>query len=227
MVFGSIGGSAVLPIPSNMKYLLAIFDLDGTLADSFPFFLSAQHRLADKYGFARIAADEVEAARRKPVSQLIRESGLPVWKLARVAADFRTMMRDADGIAPFPGVPDMLAALQQAGIVLALVTSNSRENARRVLGERDFSRFTHVDCGMSILGKRPRLRRLVRAAGVSPRQAIYIGDQDSDGDAARGEGLAFGAVGWGYAAPEILRAGGPDHEFATVADIGITLLGES
>lgn len=208
-----------------MPYRLAIFDFDGTLADSFPFFLRAQHVLAERHGFAKIAAHEVEAARRKPVAQLLRESGLPVWKLLRVGADFRALMRDADGIAPFAGVPEMLASLQAAGIGLGLVTSNGLDNVRRVLGETVLARFAHVDTGMSILGKRPRLRRIVRAAGVRPAEAIYIGDQDSDAEAAHGEGLAFGAVAWGYAAPEVLRACAPEHAFATVAAIVDALVG--
>lgn len=203
-----------------MTYSLAIFDFDGTLADSFPFFLEAQHRLADKHGFARIKPEEVEDLRRRPVSDLIRNSGLPLWKLPRVASDFRAMMRDHDVPAPlFAGVDTMLATLSARGVRLGLITSNARDNAERTLGTENFRRFDDVDCGMSMLGKRPRIRAMVRKAGLKPAQAIYIGDQDSDAEAARGEGVAFGAVGWGYAAPEILRAAGPQHEFARIEDI--------
>lgn len=203
-----------------MTYSLAIFDFDGTLADSFPFFLQAQHQLADKHGFARVQPDEVEDLRRRPVSDLIRSSGLPLWKLPRVASDFRAMMRDHQAPIPlFAGVDTMLATLSEHGIRLGLITSNSRDNAERILGAENFRRFDDVDCGMSMLGKRPRIRAMLRRAGIAPAQAIYIGDQDSDAEAARGEGVAFGAVGWGYAAPEILRAAGPQHEFGRIEDI--------
>jgi len=202
-----------------MRYRLAIFDFDGTLADSFPFFLRAQHALADKHGFARIQAHEVEALRAKPVKDLLRDSGLPLWKLPRVAADYRAMMRDADGIAAFAGVPAMLRALQDAGVVLGVLTSNAPDNVRRVLGDDDFARFADVDGGMSILGKSSRLRAMCRRAGIAAGDAIYIGDQDSDGHAASDAGLAFGAVAWGYAAPAVLRRCSPAHEFATPADI--------
>jgi phosphoglycolate phosphatase len=37
-----------------MTYRLAIFDFDGTLADSFPFFLSVFNTIADLHGFRRI-----------------------------------------------------------------------------------------------------------------------------------------------------------------------------
>lgn len=48
--------------------------------------------------------------------------------------------------------------------------------------------------------------------------AIYIGDQTVDFQAARKAGIAFGAVAWGYATIESLREYGPDEMFASVPD---------
>ena len=38
-----------------MNYRLVLFDFDGTLADSFPFFVRVFNRLAEKHGFASVA----------------------------------------------------------------------------------------------------------------------------------------------------------------------------
>ena len=43
-----------------MPYSLVIFDLDGTLADSFPWFLRNVNDVADRFGFRRIADGDVE-----------------------------------------------------------------------------------------------------------------------------------------------------------------------
>ncbi len=40
-------------------YRLVVFDFDGTLADSFPWFARVINDVADRYRFARIAPDEV------------------------------------------------------------------------------------------------------------------------------------------------------------------------
>lgn len=61
---------------------------------------------------------------------------------------------------------------------------------------------------------------------MSPRQAIAIGDEARDCEAARAAGIAFGAVTWGYAAPETLRSLNPDEIFSTVDDIMITVEGK-
>jgi len=46
-----------------MSYRLAIFDFDGTLADSWPFFMSVFNEIADQHGFRR-----VDAARRAGIA---------------------------------------------------------------------------------------------------------------------------------------------------------------
>jgi len=38
----------------------------------------------------------------------------------------------------------------------------------------------------------------LHATGIVPARTIYIGDQTTDAEAARGAGVAFGAVAWGY-----------------------------
>ena len=201
-----------------MSYRFAIFDFDGTLADSFPFFMRAQQVLADRHGFSRVEVAEIDSLRRSSVAQILARGRLPAWKLPLVARDYRAMMRDASDIALFDGIEATLGELAERGIVLGLLTSNARDNVERVMGRDAFARFAHVECGMSILGKRPRLRSMLRRARVAPTDAIYIGDQDSDGEAANAEGVAFGAVGWGYGAPELLRHHAT-HEFAHVRDI--------
>ena len=59
---------------------------------------------------------------------------------------------------------------------------------------------------------------------VAPASAIAIGDEVRDIEAARAAGMACGAVAWGYAAPETLRALRPDLLFERMEDIALALL---
>lgn len=161
-----------------MSYRFAIFDFDGTLADSFPFFMRAQQALADRHGFVRVEPAEVESLRRSRVAEILRRSRLPAWKLPLVARDFRAMMRDTDGVGLFAGVETMLDDLAVRGVVLGLLTSNARDNVERVMGARVFAHFAHVECGMSILGKRP----------AHPRDAAPRRNESGRGDRHRRSG---------------------------------------
>ena len=203
-----------------MPYDLIIFDLDGTLADSFAFFVSVHNRLADRHGFRRIAPTEVDALRDRSAREVMRHVGLSRWKLPWVARSFVRMMRAAD-IPLFAGIEPTLEHLQRSGTALALVSSNAADNCRRILGDAHWQRLVHVECGASIFGKGRRIARVLRATGADPDRTIYIGDQITDADAAGAAGVAFGAVAWGYATRASLERLQPTHLFDAVEDLAL------
>lgn len=204
----------------RMRYDLAIFDLDGTLADSFPFFIATQAEVARRHGYAPILAHEVEAMRDLGPREVMRHIGMPRWKLPFVLRTFMRLMREQhEPVALFDGVDAALSHLHASGIAMAVVTSNARDNARRMLGDRHCARMRHLECGASMFGKQRRLRRVLRATGVPASRAIYIGDQLPDADAARATGMDFGAVAWGYASRASLQACAPAVLFDTPGDL--------
>jgi phosphoglycolate phosphatase len=207
-----------------MKYKLAIFDLDGTLADSFPWFLRVVNDVAREFDFRPIAADEVEPLRRMGSREILKDRNVPLWKLPMIAARMRALKQShLQDIPLFDGVPAMLKALKDAGIVLALVSSDSEANARLQLGPENAAQFTYFACGASLFGKAAKFSRVMKRAGASPQQTIAIGDERRDCEAARSAGIAFGAVTWGYADPDALRSLNPDEIFSTIDDIAIAL----
>jgi phosphoglycolate phosphatase len=200
-------------------YSLAIFDLDGTLVDSFPWFLRVVNDVARDFDFRPVAADDVPALRRAGARDILKRLDVPLWKVPQIASRMRRMKREHLSELPlFPGVPEMLDALHRAGIRLALVSSDSEANARLQLGG-NAPRFSDFACGASLFGKSAKFRRMVKRAGIAPARAIAIGDEMRDMDAAQAAGIAFGGVAWGYADPAALRARNPQAWFETISDI--------
>jgi phosphoglycolate phosphatase len=199
---------------------LAIFDFDGTLADSFPFFLSVFNQLAVQHRFSTIDVDNACALRGYSVTQMMRHVGMPSWKLPLVARSFMDLMKEnRHAISVFDGVTDMLRDLDASGITLAIVTSNSHANVAAILGAENMARIRHIEVGASIFGKASRIARVLGKSGSSCEQAIYIGDQAADREAARKAKVAFGAVAWGYASIESLAERRPEYIFHSVGDI--------
>ncbi len=208
-----------------MKYPLVVFDFDGTLADTMPFFLGNFDSLADIHGFRRLEKGQLQTLRGMNVQQLMAHVGLSAWKVPRVALHFRRLMAEGvHNIGLFDGIAQMLASLAEGGVKLGLVTSNSRENACAVLGEAA-RLFSYFECGASLLGKRNRLRRVGERSGFAAAQMLYVGDELRDLEAARAEQMAFAAVTWGYALPSVLLAAQPELVFRESADIAPALLG--
>lgn len=198
---------------------VAIFDFDGTLADTLPLFVPLTNVLAARHGFRPIDEREIDELRGLGPRDMMARLGIPLWKLHRIAADYRSLVDARTEPMPlFAGVPSMLARLSAAGIRMAILSSNSGSVVERALGD-ERARFEVLDCGVSLFGKSRRLRRLVRAIDADPAEVIYIGDELRDGAAAREAGLAFGGVAWGYTRPDALRAGGADRWFDDIDDI--------
>ena len=203
-----------------MSYRLAIFDFDGTLADSFPFFVSVFNRIADEHGFRRVDPEQAQQLRHHDTRTLMRQVGMPAWKLPLASRSFIGLMREnAARIPLFDGIREVLHTLDREGVRLAIVSSNSEQNVRLVLGPGLDRLFQHYECGMSVFGKATRIRKVVRRADVPPAHALYVGDQAMDAEAARKVGVAFGAVSWGYAPIEALRRVAPEHEFGAPSEL--------
>jgi len=203
-----------------MTYRLAMFDFDGTLADSFPFFLSVFNTVADRHAFRRIDVARAGELRHLGVRQMMDHVGLPAWKLPLASKTFMAMMQDsAHEIPLFDGIADALRHLHGRGVRLAVVSSNAEHNVRAVLGPELTALVARFDCGMSVFGKAGRIRAVLKACGAAPADALYVGDQATDAEAAHKAGVAFGAVHWGYATIEALRAQACATEFVTPADL--------
>lgn len=61
-----------------MPYSLAIFDLDGTLVDSFPWFLRTINDVADRFGFRRVTEEDVEELRHASTREILSRLEVPV-----------------------------------------------------------------------------------------------------------------------------------------------------
>jgi len=203
-----------------VDYRLVIFDFDGTLADSLPWLRGVFGELAREFGFRHPDAVDEDRLRRSGPRDAMALLRVPRWKVPRIAARVRgRMAAELDAIHPFEGVEEVLRRLDEAGVTLAVVSSNSRRNVERVLGRPAADRIAHWGCGTSLFGKANHFRRVLALSGVPASEALCVGDEIRDARAARSAGIAFGAVGWGYHALDALLAERPAEVFERVADL--------
>lgn len=185
---------------------VALFDFDGTLADSFGWFAQTLLEIAPRYRLARLDAAQLQALRGLDAREIMRRLDLHWWKLPAVTAEMRRRMRrDIDRIALFPGIADALATLAADGWRIGIVSSNSETNIRRVLG----ASAAHValyECGASLFGKPAKLGKALARLDATPAVACYVGDEIRDAEAAAAAGMRFLGVAWGYTVPTALQA---------------------
>jgi phosphoglycolate phosphatase len=204
-----------------VSYRLAIFDFDGTLADSFPWFARVFAGVAEEFGLRPIGEEEGQALRACHPREVMARLGVPLWKVPRIARRMRQLKaQEAHRLPLFPGVAELLRDLAGRGVPRAIVSSDSEANIRVTLGPDNAGLIGHYACGAGLFGKPPKLRQVLRRYGMRPAEALYVGDELRDAEAARSVGISFAAVSWGFATPEALRQQAPARLFASVAEIG-------
>jgi phosphoglycolate phosphatase len=203
----------------------AIFDFDGTVADSFAESLLSYNRLAPRLRLRPVRDEEVPELRRLTAGKLMQTLGIPMWKLPRLMLAVRADLHDHfHSVRPFPGIAEALDELRRAGCHLAIVTSNAEENVSNFLVRHGIDAFETVVAGASIFGKGTRLKRLLRSARATTSAAVYVGDTVPDIRAAQEVGAAAVAVTWGFADKLPLAAENPHALVESTSDLAPTIL---
>ena len=203
-----------------MAYKLVIFDFDGTLADSAGWLFGVLNQVANRYDFRRVDEAEIAMLRGRDNREIVRYLGVPAWKLPLIAAHMRRRAaRDAAAIPLFEGTPRVLRALKERGVATAVVSSNAEANVRRILGPECTRLVGCYECDASLFGKAARFRRVLERTGTRREDAICVGDEARDIQAAAEAGLASGAATWGYATRGLLERQRPTLVFADMDDM--------
>ena len=196
------------PMPNTFPPLV-LFDLDGTLLDSAPDMLAAANRLLAEHGRAPLALadfrDHVSRGGRAMLSV-----AFPDWdeeaRLAMLPAFLDLYEQDlASHGGPFPGVPELLDAIEADGARWGIVTNKPEYLAKQLLPLLGWEQRCAILLGGDSLPERkPHPLPLLHCAqvlDVEPGDCVYVGDDRRDIDAARAAGMASIIALWGYRQP--------------------------
>jgi phosphoglycolate phosphatase len=201
----------------------AIVDLDGTMVDTLGDFEIALNRSLADLDLPPITRALVERTVGKGSKHLIRsvlahQLALPEVKGLTNVCDARSVESlyeagwqryqhhylaiNGEFALVYPGVVEGLQQLREAGLQLACLTNKPLSFAKPLLQAKGLdSFFTPVFGGDSFERKKPDplpLLKTCEVLGVSPKQALMVGDSSNDAQAARAAGCPVVLVRYGY-----------------------------
>jgi phosphoglycolate phosphatase len=184
-----------------------LFDFDGTLADTAADLSRAVNHLRGARGLADLPLEKLRPHASSGARGLI-EAGLGILpdhpEYAALRESF--LQHYADEICVetrlFPGMPDLLSALETRQLLWGIVTNKSTRLTRLLVRELGLeARLACVVCGDTTPHLKPNPASLLHAAkelALAPRECVYLGDDLRDIQAARSAEMRCVAVGWGY-----------------------------
>ncbi|MDO5285559.1 MAG: HAD-IA family hydrolase [Actinomycetia bacterium] len=207
---------------------VALFDLDGTLVDTINLIVTSyQHAFRTVIGREWDETEIRSWIGTSLVDALHRELGPELGAQAfRAYTEFNEAHTE-ELIKGYAGVPELLAALTEAGVRVGVVTSKRRRPAQWALS------LTHLDLPLLVAHEDVPVHKpdpgplLAGAAALqaAPDQVVYVGDAVVDVQAARAAQMAVVAVSWGAAPRSDLVAARPDALCDSPAELLAALLG--
>lgn len=209
---------------------IALFDLDGTIADTLPLIYEAFDAAfipALGHGYSQA---EVRAMFGPPDHEIIRRQIPPA--LADDAIDRYNRHyaeRHAALVSVFPELDLMLEACVDAGIRLGIITGKSRATAIVTLEQLGLlNSFPVLYAGDDVRRQKPAPGALLLAledlCASADDRTVMIGDSAADVMAGRAAGMGTIAVLWGSPDHEELMRSAPDKTVSSVAELSSSLL---
>jgi phosphoglycolate phosphatase len=200
---------------------IAVFDLDGTLADTAGDLVGTLNVILEREGLAPLpvakARDMIGAGARALIERGFEAAGKELTP-ARLDELFRQfMVHYGENICLrtqlYPGVAAALDRLEEAGFILAVCTNKVEEHSVKLLDELGIGHRFAANCGRDTFPYfKPDPRHLtltIERAGGNPGRAVMIGDSRTDIVTAQNAGIPVVAVPFGYTDVPV-RELGPD-----------------
>lgn len=197
----------------NADIKLVIFDWDGTLMDSQARIVACLRAAGEDLGLAphddASLSNIIGLGLYEAIEGLYPGSSAALHKAYADRYRYHFLADDAIPTPLFPGVEAMLDMLEGQGLLLAVATGKGRRGLDHVLAHTGLSsRFVCTRCADETRSK-PHplmLEEIMGFTGVSPGDAIMVGDTEYDMLMARHAGTGALAVSYGVHARERLLA---------------------
>ncbi len=184
-----------------------LFDFDGTLADTAADLGAAMNRMRRERGVPELPLETVRPWASAGARGLLRV-GFDLHpahpEFVPMRDTFLAYYDEAPCVATrlFPGMEELLAALESRKIAWGIVTNKATRFTRKIVAALGLeSRVACVVCGDTTPHLKPHPASLLHAAEelrLAPQDCVYLGDDQRDIDAARAAAMRCIAVQWGY-----------------------------
>lgn len=211
-----------------MKKLI-IFDLDGTLINTIADLGACTNYALEKLGYPTHDIESYKFRVGNGINNLFRRS-LPEGEktdenVLRVRREFIPYYNahNTDLSRPYPGMVELLEALQTEGILLAVASNKYQEATTKIIGELypsiRFSAVLGQREGINIKPDPQIVFDILQATGVEKADVLYVGDSGVDMQTGLNAGVETCGVTWGFRPRTELEPFHPQHIVDSVEEL--------
>jgi pyrophosphatase PpaX len=195
-----------------------IFDMDGTLVNSFRLIVESFNRAGDGFMKKPLTIEEAQSipggSLEEQLANYVPRNLVPE-AVERYHDHYVEHFDDEDIV--YPGIRTLLTTLHDRGVKLAVYTGADKESAYYTLSCSRLSRFFQtIVTGNDVIRPKPDPEGLaitMKAIDAHPAQTVYLGDHPNDVKASRATGIKSAAACWGSKHLHELESLNPEFSF--------------
>ena len=206
-----------------------LFDLDGTLLNTIDDLADAGNWVCTQHGWPTFSVEQYKHFVGNGIPKLVErfspETARTPDQLAATLAEFsaRYDAHKEDKTRPYPGIPELLDALQAEGIQTAVFSNKADEFCGKIVehyfGKGKFEIIRGSRKGVPTKPDPTGVYTLMADLHAEKETTLFIGDSDVDIRTGHNAGLPAMGVLWGFRGRDELTAVGADRLAETPADI--------
>lgn len=208
-----------------LRYRAVLFDLDGTLVDSYSALADAVNFARRRHGFADLPAGRIREFVGDGLETLLQRAFEidDVPPTVHEAFEERYDEICCEQSHVLEDVDTTIHELAALGVQMAVCTNKTTSFSRKILEFLQLAPYFRAIVGPDVAGARKpdgkHLLVTLAATDVPASDALFVGDMPLDVETARNSGIDVAVVPTGSASAERLRAANPDHYLGRFADL--------
>ncbi|MFR6382047.1 MAG: HAD family hydrolase [Odoribacter splanchnicus] len=203
-----------------MNKKLVIFDLDGTLLNTIDDLAVSANYALRQHGYPEHELPAYRYFVGNGITKLI-ERALPEAErceptILQLREEFvgYYQRHKTDLTRPYPGIPELLSHLSAKGIQLAVASNKYHQGTVELIRHyfgTDLFRLYWDNAGTYLQTRSAIVYEILHLTGITPADALYIGDSGVDMQTARRSGITSIGVSWGFRPRQELTENGACH----------------
>ena len=215
------------------KHTAVLFDLDGTLLDTIDDLAESMNSALHRFGLPQheveaykyFVGDGVDILVRRALPEAHRHETMIERSAAAMREEYEK--RWAAKTRPYDGIPELLDALTECGVTMAVFSNKPHEfTVKTIATLLPRWRFDRVIGARPSVPKKPAPDGALEIAGqlgIPPQAFLYVGDTNTDMKTAIAAGMYPVGVLWGFRTADELTGAGARTLIAHPLEL-ITLL---
>ncbi len=189
------------------KYV--VFDFDGTIAKTLDVIIIVLNNMATDLSIRQIEKEDIEIFRDNGWKIALKRFKISPFKIPKlISSGQKSMTKYMSNAEIDVSLKQILERLRKQGLVLGILTSNSKENVEIFLEKNDLKMFEFIYADKSLFGKDRVMKKMIKEKCMNVEEVVYIGDEARDWEACQKVGLDMIGVAWGFNSEKLLRNSG-------------------